>query len=66
MHEAYRTVLAACTAAVAALVGWRLVTMRRHARTSRGRLLNEWIWTLIPLAVLAALLWAELHHSVAK
>lgn len=62
MHGAYLMVLAACTAAVVALVGWRLVTLRRRPRPSRGRLINEWIWTLIPLAVLAALLWMALRR----
>ena len=59
MHAAYVTVLAACTAAVAALVGWRLVHLRGR-RSSRGRLLNEWVWTLIPLLALAVLLWQAL------
>lgn len=62
MRDVYITILLACTAAVVALIGWRLVTLRRHPRPSRGRLINEWIWTLIPLAVLAALLWAELRR----
>ncbi|HUX66010.1 MAG TPA: hypothetical protein VMV31_00820 [Terriglobales bacterium] len=60
MHTAYVTVLAACATAVAALVGWRLVHLRGR-RPSRARLLNEWIWTLIPLLVLAVLLWQALH-----
>ena len=60
MHAAYVTVLAACTAAAAALVGWRLVHLRGHRRPARARLLNEWIWTLIPLLVLAVLLWQAL------
>ncbi|HVA64354.1 MAG TPA: hypothetical protein VNF74_11565 [Terriglobales bacterium] len=59
MHAAYVTVLAACTAAVAALVGWRLVHLRGR-RPSLGRLLNEWVWTLIPLLALAVLLWQAL------
>ncbi len=62
MHDLYVTVLLACTAAVAALIAWRLLALRRHARPSRERLINEWIWTLIPLAVLAALLWAALRR----
>jgi heme/copper-type cytochrome/quinol oxidase subunit 2 len=62
MHSAYLTVLFACTAGVLMLIGWRLVAMRRHGRPSRGRVINEWIWTLIPLAVLAALVWSALRQ----
>lgn len=60
MHAAYLTVLSACTAAVAMLVGWRLVHLRRSGHRGRGRLLNEWIWTAIPLGVLVLLLWSAL------
>lgn len=57
MHLAYILVLLACSLAVLALVGWRLAGLRRQRLPSRGRLLNEWIWTLLPLATLALLLW---------
>ncbi|HEY8056076.1 MAG TPA: hypothetical protein VIE13_09210 [Terriglobales bacterium] len=60
MNLAYLIVLIACTAAVGALVVWRLLHLRRHAPASRGRLVNEWIWTLIPVATLAVLLWRSL------
>ena len=60
MNLAYLIVLIACTAAVVALVVWRLLHLRRHAPASRGRLVNEWIWTLIPVATLAVLLWRSL------
>lgn len=56
MTLAYLIVLLICTAAVLALVTWRLLHLRRHAPASRGRLLNEWIWTLIPVATLIFLL----------
>ncbi|MGN6591681.1 MAG: hypothetical protein ACTHJX_02155 [Terriglobales bacterium] len=56
MTLAYFTVLIVCFVAVAALVVWRLAGLRRHAPASRGRLLNEWIWTLIPVATLIFLL----------
>ncbi|MGH9481960.1 MAG: hypothetical protein ACRD1L_07675 [Terriglobales bacterium] len=61
MHQAYVTVLLACTAAAVVLVGWRLASLRAgKGRPSWGRLANEWIWTLVPLAVLAGLLWQAL------
>jgi len=62
VHIAYRIVLAACAVAAAGLVARRLLELSRHqhARPTPGRLMNEWTWTLIPLAVLAALLWVAL------
>lgn len=60
LHDAYVTVLLACTAAAAALVVWRLASLRLGRRPRWGRLANEWIWTLVPLAVLAGLLWQAL------
>jgi len=63
MHPAYLTVLLACTAAVVWLVVWRLLQLRTRPRPTRARLLNEWIWTVIPLAVLIVLLWASLQRG---
>ncbi|HWG38362.1 MAG TPA: hypothetical protein VN690_11655 [Terriglobales bacterium] len=63
MHSAYLTVLLACTAAVVWLIVWRLIQLRSKPRPSRARLINEWIWTLIPLAVLIVLVWASIHRG---
>lgn len=60
MHTIYLIVLLACTAAVLALVLWRLRHLRANPAASRGRLINEWIWTVVPVAILVALLWRTL------
>ncbi len=66
MHTIYVIVLIACTAAVLALVLWRLRHLRANPPKggeplpSRGRLINEWIWTVVPVAILVALLWRTL------
>lgn len=57
MQSAYVAVLLCCSAAVAGLVAWRVAQWRKGPRPERSRLINEWIWTLVPLAVLAVLLW---------
>lgn len=57
----YRIVLLACLALTVGLAIWRLANLFRQHRQgqdpSLGRLLNEWTWTLVPIAVLVALLW---------
>ncbi|MGH9475045.1 MAG: hypothetical protein ACRD1C_01800 [Terriglobales bacterium] len=60
MHAVYTVVLAACTMAVLGLVLWRLSHLWEGSRPSRGRLINEWIWTLVPVIILAGLLWRAL------
>lgn len=60
MHTMYVIVLIVCTAAALALVLWRLRHVRAHPVPSRGRLINEWIWTVVPVAILVALLWRTL------
>ena len=61
MHSVYLATLTACTAAAAFLVVWRLAAVSRKAHPGRARLLNEWAWTLIPLIVLAGLLYHSLN-----
>lgn len=56
--QVYRIVLYLCAAAVAAIVAYRLVraTRRPGVSLARARVVNEIIWTAIPVAVLAWLL----------
>lgn len=61
MQTAYLIVLSLCTAAVVALVALRSLQILRGPRPTPGRLWNEWAWTVIPLLVLAALLWHALR-----
>ncbi|MGH9412511.1 MAG: hypothetical protein ACRD0Y_02115 [Terriglobales bacterium] len=60
MDRVYIVVLIACSAAVMGLVLWRLSHLHAHPLPSRGRLLNEWIWTVVPVAILVGLLWRVL------
>lgn len=60
MHAAYTAVLWACTLAVLALVLWRLAHLWTRPQPSPARLINEWVWTLVPVLILVGLLWRVL------
>lgn len=60
MTTIYMVVLLAASAAAVALVAGRIHRLAQGPRPARGRLLNEWAWTLLPLLVLGALLWHAL------
>ncbi|MGH9487240.1 MAG: hypothetical protein ACRD04_06565 [Terriglobales bacterium] len=60
MNALYLIVLLACSFAVLALVGWRLLHLHVNGAPSRDRRINEWIWTLVPILILGALLWRAL------
>lgn len=57
MIAVYRVVLIAASAAALALVAGRIRRLAQGPFPARGRLLNEWAWTLLPLLALGALLW---------
>ncbi|MGH9467754.1 MAG: hypothetical protein ACRD1Y_10405 [Terriglobales bacterium] len=63
MTAVYLIVLAACSLGVLGLIAWRLLHLGAHPRPSRGRLINEWIWTIIPVGILAALIWSALMRK---
>lgn len=69
MSAVYVTVLMACTAALLALIVRRALWVARRSRSgagprpARGRLINEWIWTAIPVLVLLVLLWQALKMA---
>ncbi|MGH9418209.1 MAG: hypothetical protein ACRD01_16435 [Terriglobales bacterium] len=56
----YVITLLACALAIVVLIGWRLLHVASRPLPRPGRLINEWIWTLLPLAVVAALIWRAL------
>lgn len=57
MIAVYRVVVLAASAAVVVLVAGRIRRLTQGPRPARGRLLNEWAWTLFPVLVLGALVW---------
>ena len=61
MFTIYLSLLLACTAVLLVLILRRVLGLLRRPRPARGRLLNEWAWTVIPLLVLLALLWRALR-----
>lgn len=60
MRLIYAITLLSCALAIVALVAWRLLHVASRPLPQQGRLINEWIWTLVPLAVIAALVWRAL------
>lgn len=54
----YRVLLYLCAAAVAVIIAYRLLRAVRRpgASLGRARVVNEMIWTAIPVAVLAWLI----------